>query len=33
MQGWNSEPFMALRRAHLKKDVSGTICESCVAYQ
>ena len=33
MQGWNSAPFMELRRAHLKKDVSGTICESCVAYQ
>ena len=33
MQGWNSEPFVKLRRAHLKKDVTGTICESCVAYQ
>lgn len=33
MDGWNSESFMALRRAHLKKDVTGTICESCVAYQ
>ncbi|HXZ49434.1 MAG TPA: radical SAM protein [Usitatibacter sp.] len=33
MEGWNSELFMALRRAHLKKDVTGTICETCVAYQ
>lgn len=33
MDGWNSEPFVALRAAHLRKDVSGTICESCVAYQ
>lgn len=33
MDGWNSETFVALRRAHLEKDVTGTICESCVAYQ
>jgi MoaA/NifB/PqqE/SkfB family radical SAM enzyme len=33
MDGWNSELFTTLRAAHLKKDVSGTICESCVAYQ
>jgi MoaA/NifB/PqqE/SkfB family radical SAM enzyme len=33
LEGWNSDRFMALRRAHLKKDVTGTICESCVAYQ
>jgi MoaA/NifB/PqqE/SkfB family radical SAM enzyme len=33
MSGWNSESFVSLRRAHLKKDVKGTICESCVAYQ
>ena len=32
MQGWNSPMFMALREAHLRKDVKGTICESCVAY-
>jgi len=32
MDGWNSEPFQALRAAHLRKDVSGTICEDCVAY-
>jgi MoaA/NifB/PqqE/SkfB family radical SAM enzyme len=33
MEGWNSSAFRALRAAHLKKDVKGTICESCVAYQ
>ena len=33
MQGWNSPAFVALREAHLKKDVKGTICEDCVAYQ
>jgi len=33
MEGWNSPGFVALRSAHLKKDVTGTICESCVAYQ
>lgn len=33
LDGWNSEAFQGLRRAHLRKDVSGTICESCVAYQ
>ena len=32
MEGWNSEPFVKLREAHLRKDVTGTICESCVAY-
>jgi len=33
MHGWNSETFMRLREANLRKDVAGTICESCVAYQ
>ena len=33
MKGWNSELFVNLREAHLKKDVKGTICESCVASQ
>jgi len=32
MTGWNSEGFQKLRAAHLSKDVSGTACESCVAY-
>lgn len=31
-EGWTSEPFTKLREAHLRKDVSGTICDACVAY-
>ena len=33
MEAWNSEKFQRLRAAHLKKDVSGTVCEQCVAYE
>ena len=29
--GWNSRKFQELRAAHLRKDVSGTPCESCIA--
>lgn len=29
--GWNSVAFQQLREAHLKKDVRGTPCESCIA--
>ena len=32
MSGWNSNEFVALRKAHLKKDVRGTVCENCIAY-
>lgn len=32
MQAWNSPQFVALRKAHLAKDVRGTPCEECVAY-
>lgn len=32
MDAWNSEVFVKLREAHLSGDVSGTVCESCVAY-
>ncbi len=32
MDAWNSEAFVKLRAAHLKKDVSGTVCEKCIAY-
>ncbi|MBI5921885.1 MAG: radical SAM protein [Betaproteobacteria bacterium] len=32
MEAWNSPEFVALRAAHLKKDVTGTVCESCIAY-
>jgi len=30
--GWNSMAFQKLREAHLNKDITGTACESCVAY-
>lgn len=33
LDAWNSEAFKSLRAAHLKRDVSGTVCEQCVAYQ
>ena len=33
MEAWNSAPFVALRAAHLRKDVTGTVCQNCVAYQ
>lgn len=32
MEAWNSPEFVALRAAHLRKDVTGTVCEACVAY-
>jgi len=32
MEAWNSPEFQKVRAAHLKKDVSGTVCEACVAY-
>jgi radical SAM protein with 4Fe4S-binding SPASM domain len=32
MDAWNSEQFVKLREAHLKRDVRGTVCEQCVAY-
>lgn len=30
---WNSEKFKELRRAHLAKEIRGTICESCIEPQ
>ena len=32
-EAWNNEKFQALREAHLKKDVTGTICEDCMVYK
>ena len=32
MQAWNSPEFVKLRAAHLRRDVRGTVCESCIAY-
>ena len=33
MEAWHSQPFQELRRAHLAEDVTGTICEKCVAVE
>lgn len=30
MEAWNSPAFQALREAHLRRDVKGTVCEKCV---
>lgn len=32
MEAWNSQAFVKLREAHLRRDVSGTVCEKCLAY-
>lgn len=32
MEAWNSPAFVKLREAHLRRDVSGTVCEKCIAY-
>lgn len=32
MDAWNSAPFVKLREAHLRRDVSGTVCAQCIAY-
>ena len=32
MDGWHNATFQALRARHLQKDVSGTVCEGCIAY-
>lgn len=33
MANWHSPKFVALREAHLKKDISSTVCAGCVAYK
>jgi len=33
MDGWTSGAFRTLREAHLKRDVTGTACQDCVAYK
>jgi organic radical activating enzyme len=30
---WNSAEFVKLRKAHLDKQIEGTVCQACVAYQ
>lgn len=32
MEIWNNEAFTRIREAHLKEDLTGTVCEECVAY-
>jgi len=32
MDAWQGERFRALRRANLREDVRGTVCEKCIAY-
>jgi MoaA/NifB/PqqE/SkfB family radical SAM enzyme len=32
MEAWNSPEFVRVREAHLRKDVTGTPCEGCMAY-
>ena len=32
MDGWNSVKFQEFRRKHLALDVSGTPCDTCIAY-
>jgi len=32
MEVWHGPKFRAIRRYHLNKDVTGTVCETCAAY-
>lgn len=32
-EGWNSTTFRELRKAHLNKNVKGTVCEDCALYK
>jgi hypothetical protein len=31
-EAWHSARFQRLRSANLAEDVSGTVCEKCIAY-
>ncbi len=33
MEGWHSASFRDLRKAHIKKEVKGTVCEDCALYK
>jgi hypothetical protein len=33
LDAWQGAPFRRLRKANLARDVAGTACESCIAYQ
>ena len=32
MQIWHNDAFTDIRKAHLRKDLTGTVCSECVAY-
>jgi len=32
MDAWNSDAFLKIREAHLQEDLTGTVCQDCVAY-
>jgi hypothetical protein len=32
MQAWHSDAFRRLRRANLAENVTGTVCQQCLAY-
>ena len=32
MDIWHNDKFRKVREAHLKEDLTGTVCEQCVAY-
>jgi radical SAM protein with 4Fe4S-binding SPASM domain len=32
MDIWHNDKFTEVRRAHLAEDLTGTVCEECVAY-
>ena len=32
MEVWHNADFQKIRKAHLDKDLTGTVCEECVAY-
>ena len=32
LDAWRAPAFQELRRAHLQKNVHGTVCEGCIAY-
>jgi MoaA/NifB/PqqE/SkfB family radical SAM enzyme len=32
VEAWNSKAFQDLRKAHISRDVKGTMCEACLAY-
>lgn len=33
LEAWQDAPFRELREAHLAEDVTGTVCERCIAYE